>query len=125
MLAHFLVSVSSHMHDAQHSPIEQQILELNTIMEAFGNAKTPKNHNSSRFISYLNLQFNPSNGGQLESSHLATHLLEGTRVIAQNRLTSEDRNFNIFHQLLKGLSAQEHREWDLTSNVGDYLLLSV
>jgi len=77
--------------------IKKIIMDSNPLMEAFGNAKTVRNDNSSRFGKYLEIQFNSSSApvGGVTS----TFLLEKTRVAYQGK---NERNFHIFYQMLAG-----------------------
>lgn len=77
------------------SHIEDKVIQSNPILEAFGNAKTMRNDNSSRFGKFIKLQFNNSN--VLLGSQIDTYLLEKIRVVRQS---SKERNFHIFYQLL-------------------------
>ncbi|XP_070591395.1 unconventional myosin-XIX [Erythrolamprus reginae] len=88
--------------------IEQRVLDSNPVMEAFGNACTLRNNNSSRFGKYIQLHLNRSQ--LLTSASVQTFLLEKTRVAYQ---APRERNFHIFYQIAKGATQDERQEWDL------------
>lgn len=88
--------------------IEQRILNSNPVMEAFGNACTLRNNNSSRFGKFIQLQMNRAH--QMTGAAVQTYLLEKTRVACQ---ASSERNFHIFYQICKGASADERLRWHL------------
>ena len=76
----------------------RKIIESNPLLESFGNAKTVRNDNSSRFGKFTQLQFNSEGASSsLVGSHCRTYLLEKTRVIGQSE---GERNYHIFYQLL-------------------------
>ncbi|XP_033106967.1 unconventional myosin-XIX-like [Anneissia japonica] len=86
--------------------IERRILDSNPILEAFGNAGTDRNHNSSRFGKYIQLQF--SRGNHVVGASIQTYLLEKTRVVYQS---PGGRNFHIFYQMLFGANEREMKNW--------------
>uniref|UniRef100_A0A671L3P0 Unconventional myosin-XIX-like n=1 Tax=Sinocyclocheilus anshuiensis TaxID=1608454 RepID=A0A671L3P0_9TELE len=88
--------------------IERRVLGSNPIMEAFGNACTLRNSNSSRFGKYIQLQLNGSQ--LLVGASVQTFLLEKTRVAFQ---APNERNFHIFYQMMKGATGKQRLEWML------------
>ncbi|NXL91972.1 MYO19 protein, partial [Alectura lathami] len=88
--------------------IEKRVLDSNPVMEAFGNACTLRNNNSSRFGKYIQLQLDRFH--HLSSASIQTFLLEKTRVAYQ---APNERNFHIFYQITKGATAEERLEWNL------------
>ncbi|KAF4323204.1 hypothetical protein BBO99_00002788 [Phytophthora kernoviae] len=86
----------------QEDSITTRIIKVNPLLESFGNAKTTRNDNSSRFGKFTQLQFNKNNA--LCGAQCKTYLLEKTRVISHER---GERNYHIFYQLLHGTSAEE------------------
>ena len=87
--------------------IEQRLLQCNPILEAFGNAKTLRNNNSSRFGKWINIDIDPRTG-HIVAASVRHYLLEANRVIGQG---SGERNYNVFYQLIAKLrrSASEFR----------------
>ena len=72
-----------------------QVLESNPLLEAFGNAKTVRNDNSSRFGKFVEIQFNKT--GRISGAAVRTYLLERSRVV---QLTDPERNYHIFYQAM-------------------------
>ncbi|XP_055507873.1 myosin-16-like [Leucoraja erinacea] len=77
--------------------LEDQVIQANPVLEAFGNAKTTRNNNSSRFGKFIRIHFGPS--GKLSGADIESYLLEKSRVISQQ---SAERGYHIFYQLLSG-----------------------
>ncbi|XP_009984248.1 PREDICTED: unconventional myosin-VIIa-like, partial [Tauraco erythrolophus] len=90
-----------------NSQLEQQILQVNPLLEAFGNAQTVMNDNSSRFGKYIQLRFQKNT---VRGAKLNEYLLEKSRVVQQD---AGERNFHIFYYMFAGLSSEEKEMFGL------------
>uniref|UniRef100_A0A667FYN0 Myosin IE n=1 Tax=Lynx canadensis TaxID=61383 RepID=A0A667FYN0_LYNCA len=90
--------------------VKDIILQSNPLLEAFGNAKTVRNNNSSRFGKYFEIQFSP--GGEPDGGKISNFLLEKSRVVMRN---PGERSFHIFYQLIEGASEDQKHSLGITS----------
>ncbi|XP_077314709.1 myosin-10 isoform X6 [Lithobates pipiens] len=117
-LAHVASSHKGKKDHAIPGELERQLLQANPILESFGNAKTVKNDNSSRFGKFIRINFDVT--GYIVGANIETYLLEKSRAIRQAK---DERTFHIFYQLLAG--SGEHLRSDLLlESVNNYRFLS-
>mmetsp|Transcript_11817 Transcript_11817/g.17718 ORF Transcript_11817/g.17718 Transcript_11817/m.17718 type:complete len:1156 (+) Transcript_11817:170-3637(+) len=108
-LAKLSEKAASNSGKGEHSPnrdgcgsIEQQVLQSNPVLESFGNARTVRNDNSSRFGKFIEIQFDRT--GRLLGARVKTYLLEKIRLIRQ---AEGERNYHIFYELLNGMRPRD------------------
>ncbi|KAF1332624.1 Myosin-like protein, partial [Globisporangium splendens] len=88
--------------------VMKQVLSSNPILESFGNARTIRNDNSSRFGKFIKMQF--SERGNLIGASIQTYLLEKVRLGYQ---AESERNYHIFYEIIAGASSEEKERWKL------------
>ncbi|CAM9890129.1 unnamed protein product [Lampetra planeri] len=104
----YVSKVSGGGSKVQH--VKDIILLSNPLLEAFGNAKTVRNNNSSRFGKYFEIQF--SRGGEPDGGKISNFLLEKSRVVSQN---PQERNFHIYYQLTEAAVGDQKESLGITT----------
>lgn len=95
--------------------VKEKLLKSNPVLEAFGNAKTNRNDNSSRFGKYMDIQFDYD--GNSIGGNILNYLLEKSRVVKHS---VGERNFHIFYQLLSASKEEHLKRLMLTRNINAY-----
>merc|ERR1712223_424487 len=109
--------------DAKKVPLEDQIVATNPILESYGNAKTSRNDNSSRFGKFIRIHFTAS--GKLAGCDIVSYLLEKSRITEQQEV---ERSYHIFYQLLQeygnGIGDGMKKKCCLSDDIYDYIYVS-
>eukprot|EP00002_Diphylleia_rotans_P032209 TRINITY_DN6746_c0_g1_i1.p1 TRINITY_DN6746_c0_g1~~TRINITY_DN6746_c0_g1_i1.p1 ORF type:complete len:1802 (-),score=377.38 TRINITY_DN6746_c0_g1_i1:222-5627(-) len=113
LILQYLAAVSGH-----HSWVEQQILDSSPVLEAFGNAKTIRNDNSSRFGKFIEIHFDDDN--KICGASIVNYLLEKSRIVSQS---PDERNYHIFYQLTAGATEEEREKYSILP-VSEYRYLN-
>merc|ERR1719422_2042497 len=99
--------------------LEDQIVATNPILESYGNAKTSRNDNSSRFGKFIRIHFNAA--GKLAGCDIESYLLEKSRITQQQEV---ERSYHIFYQLLQPFVPDMKAKLQLTDDIYDYSYVS-
>lgn len=99
--------------------LEEQIVQTNPVLEAYGNAKTVRNDNSSRFGKFIRIHF--GNSGKLSGADIESYLLEKARVISQQSL---ERSYHIFYQMMSDKLPTLKPDCFLSNDIYDYHFVS-
>ncbi len=102
LIVQHIIYLCSHKTNIIQNELQTKILDVNYLLEAFGNAQTSMNSNSSRFGKYLKMNFTLD--GNIVGAKIYDYLLEKSRVVAHG---VGERNYHIFYYLFHGLSKKE------------------
>ncbi|UJR27958.1 hypothetical protein I4U23_009216 [Adineta vaga] len=108
--AKYVLQFLTESYGAQNGQIEDRINKSNPLLEAFGNAKTTRNNNSSRFGKFIEVHFNEKN--HVVGGYISHYLLEKSRICVQSK---DERNYHIFYRLCAGAPENIRSSLRLTS----------
>ena len=113
------IAAGSDKAKAEKVSLEDQIVQTNPVLEAFGNAKTVRNDNSSRFGKFIRIHFNQF--GKVSGADMEVYLLEKSRITFQQ---SNERCYHIFYNLMSDAVSTVKKDCALTNNIRDYHYVS-
>merc|ERR1712038_2212939 len=114
-----MVATSGKGADDKKVSLEDQIVATNPILESYGNAKTSRNDNSSRFGKFIRIHFNAA--GKLSGCDIESYLLEKSRITQQQEV---ERSYHIFYQLLQPFVPEMKPKCLVTDDIYDYVYVS-
>merc|ERR1712213_216334 len=119
VISYLAMVASSGKKSGKKVSLEDQIVATNPILESYGNAKTSRNDNSSRFGKFIRIHFTTS--GKLCGCDIESYLLEKSRITQQQEV---ERSYHIFYQLLQPFVPDMKDKCELTSDIYDYSYVS-
>ncbi|XP_006813001.1 unconventional myosin-VI-like [Saccoglossus kowalevskii] len=106
----YILRYLTESHGSGAGVIEQRIVEANPLLEAFGNAKTMRNNNSSRFGKFVEMHFSDKN--VVVGGYVSHYLLEKSRIVMQSQ---EERNYHIFYRMCSGAPDELRKKLKITT----------
>ena len=119
VISYLAMVASSGKKGGKKVSLEDQIVATNPILESYGNAKTSRNDNSSRFGKFIRIHFTSS--GKLAGCDIESYLLEKSRITQQQEV---ERSYHIFYQLLQPFVPDLKSKCQLTDDIYDYQFVS-
>ena len=114
-----MVATSGKQAKGKKVSLEDQIVATNPILESYGNAKTSRNDNSSRFGKFIRIHF--TSAGKLAGCDIESYLLEKSRITQQQDV---ERSYHIFYQLLEPYVGEMKAKCQLSNDIYDYNYVS-
>merc|ERR1719305_1935997 len=119
VIAYLAMVATSGKKSDKNASLEDQIVATNPILESYGNAKTSRNDNSSRFGKFIRIHFNAA--GKLCGCDIESYLLEKSRITQQQEV---ERSYHIFYQLLQPFVPDMKEKCKLSDDIYDYIYVS-
>ena len=119
VIGYFAEIAANEKNKSKSVSLEDQIVQTNPILEAFGNAKTVRNDNSSRFGKFIRIHFNQF--GKVSGADMEVYLLEKSRITYQQTL---ERGYHVFYNIMSNAIATLKKDCCLSNEIKDYHFVS-